>query len=178
MGSIIVEINFEGLTVTKKDNGILFESETPLYVLANREGFDFKYISGFDNHYANHQNLERILVESSGISVVTTIEYFENKYFTNVSIFLDVDLDNITLLNIYRIITESISTVAYENGATNNDELSNKLGNYYNMVYVLCRKESEKPIAFDISLFYEVKELVSEALTQSFNFIEKHPIKE
>lgn len=167
-----MKINFEGLTVSPISNGILFKSETPFYILANRDGFDFCYVKEFDNHYANHLNLERILVEAHGISVVTTVEYFENKYFTNVSIFLDVNLDNITILNIYRVITESISTVAYECGAVNNDELSNKLGNYYNMVYVACRKESEKPIAFDISLFYEVKDLVSEALRKSFNLIE------
>lgn len=174
MGSIIVEISFEGLTVSPISNGILFESETPFYVLANRDGFDFRYIKKFDNHYANHPNLERILVEDHGISVVTTVEYFENKYFTNVSIFLDVNLDNITILNIYRIITESISTVAYENEAINDDELSNKLGNYYNMIYVVCRKKSEKTIAFDISLYYEVKDLISKALTQSFHKIENN----
>lgn len=165
----IMEINFKGLTVTPVGNGILFKSDTPFYILANRDNFDFCYIKEFDNHYANLPNMERILVEDHGISVVTTVEYFEKKYFTNVSVFLDAELDNITLLNVYRTITESIATVAYEHDAINKDELSNKLGNYYNMIYVVCRKKSEKIIAFDISLFYEVKELVSKALEQSFN---------
>lgn len=167
-----MKIKYEGITVKTANNGIIFESKNPFYVLANRDGFDFQYINKFDNHYANKDNLERIVVEEHGISVVSTVEFFEKKYFTNISIFLDVKLDNITMLNIFRVVTETISTVAYTKNALNTDELSNKLGNYYNMVYVVCKSKSEKIISFDISLYYEVKELVSQALEQSFNLIE------
>lgn len=163
-----MNISLEGITVSDKGNGILIKSETPMYILANRDDFDFKYIGEFDNHYYNEQGLKRILVERNGISIISTVEFFENKFFTNISIILDVELDNITLLNIYRTVTETISTVSWQVGAVNRDELSNKLGNYYNMIYVACRGQSEKIIAFDISLYYEVKELVEEALTESF----------
>lgn len=163
-----LDVNMDGVSISKKGNGILIQSQTPFYVLANRDYFDFQYITEFDNHYYNNENLERILVERNGISVITTVEYFENKFFTNITILLDVKLDNITLLNIYRTAVETISTVSWQVNAINRDDLSNKLGNYYNMIYVACRGESEKLIAFDISLFYEVKELLEEALTSSF----------
>lgn len=163
-----LDVNMDGVRISKKGNGILIQSQTPFYVLANRDYFDFQYITEFDNHYYNNENLERILVERNGISVITTVEYFENKFFTNITILLDVKLDNITLLNIYRTAVETISTVSWQVNAINRDDLSNKLGNYYNMIYVACRGESEKLIAFDISLFYEVKELLEEALTSSF----------
>lgn len=163
-----MDVNMDGVRISKKGNGILIQSQTPFYVLANRDYFDFQYITEFDNHYYNNENLERILVERNGISVITTVEYFENKFFTNITILLDVKLDNITLLNIYRTAVETISTVSWQVNAINRDDLSNKLGNYYNMIYVACRGESEKLIAFDISLFYEVKELLEEALTSSF----------
>ena len=161
----------DGVNISKRGNGILIQSQSPFYVLANRDNFDFQYISEFDNHYYNLENLERILVEKDGISVITTVEYFENKFFTNITILLDVKLDNITLLNIYRTAIETIATVSWQVKAINKDELSNKLGNYYNMIYIACRGESEKIIAFDISLFYEVKELLEEALTISFEKI-------
>lgn len=163
-----LDVNMDGVSISKKGNGILIQSQTPFYVLANRDYFDFQYVTEFDNHYYNNENLERILVERNGISVITTVEYFENKFFTNITILLDVKLDNITLLNIYRTAVETISTVSWQVNAINRDDLSNKLGNYYNMIYVACRGESEKLIAFDISLFYEVKELLEEALTSSF----------
>lgn len=163
-----LDVNMDGVRISKKGNGILIQSQTPFYVLANRDYFDFQYVTEFDNHYYNNENLERILVERNGISVITTVEYFENKFFTNITILLDVKLDNITLLNIYRTAVETISTVSWQVNAINRDDLSNKLGNYYNMIYVACRGESEKLIAFDISLFYEVKELLEEALTSSF----------
>lgn len=163
-----MDVNMDGVRISKKGNGILIQSQTPFYVLANRDYFDFQYITEFDNHYYNNENLERILVERNGINVITTVEYFENKFFTNITILLDVKLDNITLLNIYRTAVETISTVSWQVNAINRDDLSNKLGNYYNMIYVACRGESEKLIAFDISLFYEVKELLEEALTSSF----------
>ena len=63
---------------------------------------------------------------------------------------------------------KTISTVSWQVEAINQDDLSNKLGNYYNMVYIACEDKSDKIISFDISLFYEVKELVSEALYKSF----------
>ena len=37
------------------------------------------------------------------------------------------------------------------------------------MIYIACKGKSDKIISFDISLFYEVKELVGEALTKSFS---------
>ena len=158
----------EGVSISKRGNGIVIKSENPFYVLANRANFDFQYINEFDNHYYNQPNLERILVERDGISIITTVEFFENKFFTNVSVLLDVKLDNITLLNIYRTVIETISTVSWQVNAINKDDLSNKLGNYYNMIYIACTGKSEKIISFDISLFYEIKELVGEALTKSF----------
>lgn len=166
-----MNINIEGITVSPCNNGILIKSDTPLYMLANRDNFDFQYKTEFDNHYYNEVGLKRILVEKDGISVISTVEFFENKFFTNISLLLDVELDNITILNIYRTVTETISTVSYQVGAINKDELSNKLGNYYNMIYVACMGKSEKIISFDISLYYEVKELVNQALTKSFNIL-------
>lgn len=171
MEVICLDVNMDGVTICKKDNEIIIQSQSPFYVLANRDNFDFQYITEFDNHYYNNENLERILVEKDGISVITTVEYFEKKFFTNITVLLDVELDNITLLNIYRTAVETISTVSWQVNAINRDELSNKLGNYYNMIYIACRGESEKLIAFDISLFYEVKELLEEALTTSFEKI-------
>ncbi|MBE6485397.1 MAG: hypothetical protein E7Z85_00965 [Methanosphaera stadtmanae] len=164
-----MKVNMDGVTVSKKGNGIIFKSENPFYILANRDYFDFKYINEFDNHYYNQPNLERILVEKDGISIISTVEFFEKKFFTNITVLLDVDLDNVTLLNIYRTVIETISTVSWQVNAINKDELSNKLGNYYNMIYIACTGKSEKIISFDISLFYEVKELVEDALTKSFN---------
>lgn len=160
--------SIEGVNITEKGNGLLFQFDKPCYVLANRDNFDFQHLNEFDNHYYNEEGLERILVEKNGICAVTTVEYFEKKFFTNITLILDVKLDNITLLNIYRTVIETISTVSWQVGAINHDDLSNKLGNYYNMVYIACEDKSDKIISFDISLFYEVKELVSEALNKSF----------
>lgn len=171
MGAVFLDVNMDGVTISKKGNGILIQSQSPFYVLANRDYFDFQYITEFDNHYYNNEGLERILVEKDGITVITTVEYFENKFFTNVTILLDVKLDNITILNIYRTAVETISTISWQVNAINKDELSNKLGNFYNMIYVACRGKSEKLIAFDISLFYEVRELLEEALLESFEKI-------
>lgn len=159
----------DGVTISKRANGIVFKSENPFYILANRDNFDFQYINEFDNHYYNQPNLERFLVERDGISIITTVEFFENKFFTNITVLLDANLDNITLLNIYRTVIETISTVSWQVNAINKDDLSNKLGNYYNMIYIACTGKSEKIISFDISLFYEIKELVEEALTKSFS---------
>ena len=159
----------DGVTISKRGNGIIIKSNKPLYVLANRDNFDFQYIDEFDNHYYNQPNLERILVERNGISIISTVEFFENKFFTNITVLLDVQLDNITLLNIYRTVTETISTISWQVNAINRDDLSNNLGNYYNMIYIACKGKSDKIISFDISLFYEVKELVGEALTKSFS---------
>lgn len=158
----------DGVSISENGNGLLIKSENPFYILANRDNCDFKYITEFDNHYYNEPGLKRVLIEQNGITIITTIEYFEKKFFTNVSILLDVELDNITLLNIYRIVIETISTISWQVNAINKDQLSNKLGNYYNMVYVACTGKSEKTIAFDISLFYEVKEILSNALLESF----------
>ena len=91
------------------------------------------------------------------------------EFQVNITVLLDVQLDNITLLNIYRTVTETISTISWQVNAINRDDLSNKLGNYYNMIYIACKGKSDKIISFDISLFYEVKELVGEALTKSFS---------
>ena len=121
----------DGVTISKRDNGIIIKSNKPLYVLANRDNFDFQYIDEFDNHYYNQPNLERILVERNGISIISTVEFFENKFFTNITVLLDVQLDNITLLNIYRTVTETISTISWQVNAINRDDLSNKLGNMH-----------------------------------------------
>ena len=104
----------DGVTISKRGNGIIIKSNKPLYVLANRDNFDFQYIDEFDNHYYNQPNLERILVERNGISIISTVEFFENKFFTNITVLLDVQLDNITLLNIYRTVTETISTISWQ----------------------------------------------------------------
>jgi hypothetical protein len=168
----MLEIKLDGVNVFKRNNCLIIKSDTPLYILANRNGFDFKYVSEFDSHYYNEPSLQRFIVERHGIAVISTVEFFEKKYFTNISLILDVKLDNNTLLMLYKTVIETISTVSWKMNALNKDELSNKLGNYYNMVYVACRGESEKSISFDISLFYEVKELTEEALIKSFKSLE------
>ena len=171
IGECMMNIDIEGITICKINNGILIKSEKPLYALANRKRFDFQFIKEFDTHYSNTPNLKRVLVKRNGIDVITSVEFFEKKYFSTISILIDASLDNLTLLNIFRVTTESISTVMWENNAINEDDLSNKLGNYYNIVFVACTSKSDKEVPFDVSLYYEVKELVDEALKKSLEHI-------
>ncbi len=166
-----MNIEMEGISVSPKNNGIYIESENPLYILANREGYDFKYASGFDNHYFNSLNLERIKVERNGICVISSVEYIQDKFFTNISLILDVELDNLTMMNIYNTVIETIATTSWDTDAINKDKLSNSLGNYYNTIFVACKGKSDVKLPFDISLFYEVKEIVDEALRKSLDLL-------
>ncbi len=166
-----MKVDAEGITITRRNTGIVFQSEIPMYVLANRNGFIFQHVREFDNHYLNNPTLERFLVERNGITVVSTVEYFVDKFFTNISVILDVELDNNTLMNVYRTVVESISSTLYEVNAINKDDLANKLGNHYNMIFVACKGKYDKKIAFDLSLLYEVKELVDESLKKSLKAI-------
>ncbi|WP_455645075.1 phosphatidylglycerophosphatase A [Methanosphaera sp.] len=164
-----MEINMNGIKTYEENNGLIIESEKPLYILANRENYDFKYATKFDNHYYNTPDLERILVQRNGISVISSVEKIQNKFFTNVSVLLDVELDNLTLMNIFRTVTETISTTSWDTDAIGKDKLDNELGNFYNTIFIACTAKSEVQLPFDISLFYEVKELVDEALRKSLN---------
>ncbi|MDD6286278.1 hypothetical protein [Candidatus Methanosphaera massiliense] len=164
-----MELEMNGVIAYEKYNGLVIESEEPLYVLANRKGYDFKYATKFDNHYYNNPSLKRFKIEKDGILVISTVEYLEKKYFTNISLILDVKLDNLTMINLYRTVVESIASTSWMANAINKDKLDNKVGNFYNIIFIACRSEADVNISFDISLFYEVKELVNEALEKSFD---------
>lgn len=163
-----MDIKMEGVTAYEEGNGLIFQSEKPLYILANRENYDFKYENKINNHYYNNPSLKRVLVERNGIAVVTTVEEIQGKFFTNITVLLDTTLDNLTLMNLFRTVIETISTTSWDVDALNKNRLDNELGNFYNTIFVACRLKSDVALPFDISLFYEVKEIVEEALRESF----------
>lgn len=166
-----MDIELDGIISYEEGNGLIFESEEPLYILANRENYDFKYSNKINNHYYNNPLLDRILVERNGIAVVSTVEEIQGKFFTNITVLIDTSLDNLTLMNLFRTVSETISTTSWDVNALNKNRLDNQLGNFYNTIFIACRKKSEVSLPFDISLFYEVKEIVDEALRQSFKFL-------
>ena len=166
-----MDIELDGLISYEEGNGLIFESEEPLYILANRENYDFKYSNKINNHYYNNPLLDRILVERNGIAVVSTVEEIQGKFFTNITVLIDTSLDNLTLMNLFRTVSETISTTSWDVNALNKNRLDNQLGNFYNTIFIACRKKSEVSLPFDISLFYEVKEIVDEALRQSFKVL-------
>lgn len=160
----------EGVELHKKGNGILIKSENPLYILSNRRDYDFKYATEFDNHYFNTIGLKRIIIKRNGIIVISSVEFLQNRYFTNISLLLDANLDNLTMLNLFKIVTETICSTSNDMNAINNGKLDNKIGNFYNTIFIVCKSKSEVNLSFDISLFYEVKEIVDEALKKSFKY--------
>ncbi len=166
-----MDIELDGIISYEEGNGLIFESEEPLYILANRENYDFKYSNKINNHYYNNPLLDRILVERNGIAVVSTVEEIQGKFFTNITVLIDTSLDNLTLMNLFRTVSETISTTSWDVNALNKNRLDNQLGNFYNTIFIACRKKSEVSLPFDISLFYEVKEIVDEALRQSFKVL-------
>lgn len=166
-----MDIELDGISSYEEGNGLIFESEEPLYILANRENYDFKYSNKINNHYYNNPRLDRILVERNGIAVVSTVEEIQGKFFTNITVLIDTSLDNLTLMNLFRTVSETISTTSWDVNALNKNRLDNQLGNFYNTIFIACRKKSEVSLPFDISLFYEVKEIVDEALRQSFKVL-------
>ena len=166
-----MDIELDGIISYEEGNGLIFESEEPLYILANRENYDFKYSNKINNHYYNNPLLDRILVERNGIAVVSTVEEIQGKFFTNITVLIDTSLDNLTLMNLFRTVSETISTNSWDVNALNKNRLDNQLGNFYNTIFIACRKKSEVSLPFDISLFYEVKEIVDEALRQSFKVL-------
>ena len=166
-----MDIELDGIISYEEGNGLIFESEEPLYILANRENYDFKYSNKINNHYYNNPLLDRILVERNGIAVVSTVEEIQGKFFTNITVLIDTSLDNLTLMNLFRTVSETISTTSWDVNALNKNRLDNQLGNFYNTIFIACRKKSEVSLPFDISLFYEVKEIIDEALRQSFKVL-------
>ena len=46
-----MDIELDGIISYEEGNGLIFESEEPLYILANRENYDFKYSNKINNHY-------------------------------------------------------------------------------------------------------------------------------
>ncbi|MCD7781690.1 MAG: phosphatidylglycerophosphatase A [Methanosphaera sp.] len=166
-----MDLNMEGITAYTKVNGLIVESEEPLYILSNRSGYDFKYSRGFDSHYLNDDTLERVVISEDGITVISSVEYLSDKFFTNISILFDTELDNISLLNIYRTVTESITSTSWNNDAINKDELDNMVGNYYNTIFIACRSKADHEIPFDITLYYQTKELVNKAITKSLDML-------
>ncbi len=166
-----MDIKNKDILAYERDNGLIIESKTPMYVLSNREGYDFKYAGSFDSHYLNNPDLERVLVEKDGISVISTTELLNGKFFTNISVLFDTELDNITMMNIYRTVVETISSTSWDVDAKNDDDLDNYTGNFYNIVFIACKSKSDVALSFDISLFYEVKELVEKALRKSFDML-------
>ena len=166
-----MEINLDGISVEKYFTGLLFKSKTPLFILANRDDYDFVYSNEFDNHYLNNQNIDVFSLEEDGIYVASSVEIIDGKYFTNVSVILDVKLDTFTITNIFKTCVEAISYVSWTKEAFNDDQLYNDVGNYYNTIFVACRGRLEKTLAFDISLYYQLKELLNDALTKSFDYL-------
>lgn len=167
----IMKIKIDGINISKIENGIQITSEEDMYILGNIHGYDFRNKKSFNNHYSNNPELKRVIVQRHGISVISTIEKFKDKFFTNISVLLDVKLDNITMLYIYNTIHQTISTTLYKNNAISKDKLDNELGNFYNVVYIACRGKADKYLPYDISLFYEVKEILDEALNKSLKYI-------
>ncbi len=166
-----MNIEMENITAYNKENGLVIESQEPMYILANRKGYDFTYANSFDSHYFNNPDLERVVIHEDGITVISTSEILNGKFFTNISVLLDTDLDNITMMNIYRTVVETISSTSWDVDARNDDKLDNATGNYYNIVFIACRSKSDVSLSFDISLFYEVKDLVDKALRKSFDML-------
>ncbi len=164
-----MQINKPEVKITEKNNGLVFNSKKPLYVLANRSGFDFKNVTEFDNHYLNNSELEPVIKSANGITVVATVELIKDKFYTNVSMFFDAELDNISIINLYRTIIETISTSSWDVDAINKDELDNELGNFYNTIFIACTGKSEKELPFDISLFYDAKDLLDKTLREALD---------
>ena len=100
-----MDIELDGIISYEEGNGLIFESEEPLYILANRENYDFKYSNKINNHYYNNPLLDRILVERNGIAVVSTVEEIQGKFFTNITVLIDTSLDNLTLMNLFRTVS-------------------------------------------------------------------------
>lgn len=171
-----MKIDIEGISTSKIDNGIKIESDEDMYILGNIHGYDFQNKKSFNNHYSNNPELKRVVIQRHGISVISSIEKFKDKFFTNISVLIDEKLDNITMLFIYNTIHQTISTTLWKNNAIAKDKLDNELGNFYNVVYIACRGKSEKYLPYDISLFYEVKEILDEALNESLQNL-NYPIK-
>lgn len=161
----------EGITTYEEGTGLIIQSDKPLYIFANRDGYDFKYNDKINNHYFNNPQLSRFIVQRNGISVISTVEEIQNKFFTNITVLLNVNLDNVSLINLFRTVTETISTTSWAVGAINKNKLDNQLGNFYNTIFIACKDKAKKPIPFDISLYYEVKEITDEALRESFKLI-------
>lgn len=166
-----MKIDMDGIEVENNYTGLLFKSETPLYILANRDNFDFVYSQEFDNHYLNNPNIDVFSRQEDGICVISTIEIIDSKFFTNISLLLDVELDSYTVINLFKTCVECITNVSSDVGAVNDDELYDDFGNYYNTIFVASRGKLERRLAFDISLYYQVKELVDDVLYQSFSHI-------
>lgn len=173
-----MNVDMEDVSVQKFYNGIKITSKSPLYILANRDGYDFKYSKEFDNHYLNNQNIKPICKSADGITVIASVEYLEFKYFTNVSVLLNIDLDNNTMMNIYRTVTETIATVSWNVNALNTDEIYNEVGNYYNVIFIACKDSRKKALPFDISLFYQIKDLTQQTLIDSFEKLNQISQKE
>lgn len=162
-----MDVKMDNLEIFEENDGLTINCEEPLYIFANIKGYDFKFNRQFTSHFLNNTQNKRFIVEREDILVVSSVEFFDKRYFTNVSLIINTDLDNIALINIYKTVVETISTTLYENNLSNLDLLTNKLGNYYNVIFVASTGKSEIDVPFDLSLYYEVKEVVEEALNKS-----------
>ena len=168
----MIDIDIEGIKVSQADNGLKIEScSDPFYIFGNITGYDFKSNHSFYNHYLNDPINKQVKVERNGIAVIASVEYFNEKFFVNISAILDTKLDNMALLYAYNAILQTISTTQWDENAIATSKIDNELGNFYNIVFVACRGEPEKVIPFDISLFYELKEITQEAISLSLKQI-------
>lgn len=167
-----MEINIGSIKTKTEDNGLkIYTQEEPMYILGNIHNYDFKEQTSFNNHYSNNPNFKIEKVERHGICALTSAEYFNNKFFINITLLIDAKLDNITMLYLYNTVFQTISTTSWDVDAIGSDKLDNELGNFYNIIYVACTGKSERYLPFDISLFYEAKEIVDESLRKSFKNI-------
>lgn len=162
-----MQLKMEGVNLEKQANGLLIKSEKPLYIFANRENYDFQFNTEFDNHYLNQKGIDTVILEEDGITVISTVEIINNKFFTNLSLLFDIDLDNLTMINLFKIAVESICSTSWDANALNKNELDNYVGNYYNTIFVACRDKSKKSLPFDVSLYFQVKDLIYRAITKN-----------
>lgn len=168
----MIDIDIEDVCISQADNGLKIESSAdPFYIFGNITGYDFKSHKSFYNHYLNDPTNKQVKVERNGIAVIASVEYFNEKFFVNISAILDTKLDNMALLYAYNAVLQTISTAQWDENAIATSKIDNELGNFYNIVFVACRGEPEKVIPFDISLFYELKEITQEAVSLSLKQI-------
>ncbi|MDO5850959.1 MAG: phosphatidylglycerophosphatase A [Methanobacteriaceae archaeon] len=158
----------EGVDLVKTDDGLIVKSKEDLYILGNLDGYCFKYHDSFQNHYNDFANeFHPGIVVEDDMCAIVTIDYIKSSFFINASLIIDAKLDNNMMLNIFRIITESISTSLWDVDAISKNKLDNQLGNFYNISFVACKGENKNTVSPDLSLNYSVKTVISKAVKKA-----------